>query len=569
MAKPFSINLVADVREFLRETGRGVDQLEKLGDTLDEMADQSERSAKEASDSVEKIGDGAKKAGDQIETHLDDAMKDAADDIERRSKQAVDDIEKIGDEAKTTGREIGDRLDAGAKEAESSTARLNDKAEAAFKRLRDRARDAGRTVGKEISDGTDKAAAGFDDMKDEAFQSGKEAAASFSGEIENIQDVIQDIAANAFVGFGPAGMAAGLASAAGLGLIWKEIEKAKDRAEELQEQFESMVDALVSEDPEAWGDMVNENMLNIAKNSEDAAVGTDKLETAMRLLEGSAISQTDLMRAYAGDAGVLPEVIENIDRHIAQIPRWTEADQGLISRLYTLKGELVGISESQDLARDAVEEYNKAQEESKTALDRTKEGTRALIEAIKEEKELREEAAEASRDYAEVLADQDDAQREVLETIHENNQSYSDQEQRLIENQAALADYVGELLAENEAAQNAGVTGKELSGIMSQNEDDFYKAASAAGYTAEEARELARRFGLIPDRVSTDIKTTGKRQTQNDIATVRDAINRIPRNVDVGVRFTVGDLAGQVWAAAARIPRVTIPVTYTHSRMSP
>ena len=84
---------------------------------------------------------------------VDKAMEDTAgalDDLARETKQNAD---KAGDSLE---REFSD----------------------AFKSVRKDAKKASRDMGADIKDGTRKAGEGFDDLKDEANQSAKEAAAS-------------------------------------------------------------------------------------------------------------------------------------------------------------------------------------------------------------------------------------------------------------------------------------------------------------------------------------------------------------------------------------------------------
>lgn len=92
---------------------------------------------------------------------------------------------------------------------------------------------AGKDMGDSITDGARRAGEGVDDFKDEANSTAREAAASFDGSAESIGDAFQEVAANAFAGFGPAGAAAGLAAAAGIGLAIQSLQQAADEANEL------------------------------------------------------------------------------------------------------------------------------------------------------------------------------------------------------------------------------------------------------------------------------------------------------------------------------------------------
>ena len=95
--------------------------------------------------------------------------------------------------------------------------------------------------GGDIGDGMDrglrKAKAGLDDFKQEANSTARESAASFDGSADSIADAFQEVAANSFAGFGPLGAAAGLAAAAGLGVVTAEITKQAEEAEFLRERL--------------------------------------------------------------------------------------------------------------------------------------------------------------------------------------------------------------------------------------------------------------------------------------------------------------------------------------------
>jgi hypothetical protein len=89
-----------------------------------------------------------------------------------------------------------------------------------------------------VERGTRRAEDSLGEFKDEANSTAKEAAASFDGSADSIADAFQEVAANAFVGFGPAGAAAGLAVALGLGTA---IAKTQELAEENNELRETIV----------------------------------------------------------------------------------------------------------------------------------------------------------------------------------------------------------------------------------------------------------------------------------------------------------------------------------------
>ncbi|MPT14039.1 MAG: hypothetical protein E2601_03895 [Microbacterium sp.] len=134
------------------------------------------------------------------------------------AKQAERAVEGVGDELKDVGRD-GERSLDGIEDA------LKD-----MKRQSDRTFD---DIGDAGARGFAKAEEGVKGLKDEAMQSARETAASFDGSFESIAELGQEVAANAFADFGPAGAAAGLAVAAAAGVMvnhFNEVQEAADEA---------------------------------------------------------------------------------------------------------------------------------------------------------------------------------------------------------------------------------------------------------------------------------------------------------------------------------------------------
>ncbi|WP_341941728.1 hypothetical protein [Microbacterium sp. LWH10-1.2] len=148
-------------------------------------------------------------AGRDLERDLDKAQ-DATEDLKEELEDARSDLKKLGFAAKDAG----------------------DDAKRGFKGAED----------------------GVKEMGEEANSTAKEAAASFDGSAESILDAFQEVAANAFAGFGPAGALAGLAIAAGIGIAVGKFQEAEEAAEELRmkavEYASDAVEAGVS--TEAW-----------------------------------------------------------------------------------------------------------------------------------------------------------------------------------------------------------------------------------------------------------------------------------------------------------------------------
>ncbi|WP_144719239.1 hypothetical protein [Agrococcus jejuensis] len=165
-------------------------------------------------------------------------------DAERALEDLQDVVERFTDEASDAGEEAADYFSIFSDmpgDAKREVDRLNDAVGDAEREFEDAARaakDFGRDAedaGDDARKGLDRAGEGLDDFKSEAASSGREAAASFSGEFDDVSDLVQEIAANAFGGFGPAGAVAGLAAAAGIGLAVAGFEAVEERQERINE----------------------------------------------------------------------------------------------------------------------------------------------------------------------------------------------------------------------------------------------------------------------------------------------------------------------------------------------
>lgn len=174
---------------------------------------------RQAQSQVKDLGKALEDVADSL-----DSMASEAKSSERATDGVADGLEQMGREAKTAG----DKL-------ESSFSTMVQDARKAERAAKD-VGDAGRNIGDGVKRGTDRAKEGMAEFKDESNSTAREAAASFDGTGESIVDTFQEVAANAFAGFGPAGAAAGLAIAVAFGAM---MQGAADAQEKLQEAREA------------------------------------------------------------------------------------------------------------------------------------------------------------------------------------------------------------------------------------------------------------------------------------------------------------------------------------------
>lgn len=210
------------IARFISDTGRF--DTSDVGTALDDVAEDSQaaqRGLDDFSSATDDAGRRARDLGSDASTASRD-LRDLAGDAEKAGRDLRDlgqdtdrgsrDLEDFGNRADQTARDVDNAFD---RIARSSRAGLRER----------------------LGDDADAAKRSLDDVKDEASQTARESAASFSGGADDITDAFQEVAANAFAGFGPAGAAAGLAAAVGLGVITSTLQNNAEEAEKLKERI--------------------------------------------------------------------------------------------------------------------------------------------------------------------------------------------------------------------------------------------------------------------------------------------------------------------------------------------
>jgi hypothetical protein len=202
---------------------------------------------------------------------------------------------------------VADSLDDVAREGEQATEKLED----GFKEVLKASKKAGDDVGDNMKKGYKEAEKGSDALKENAQSNAKEVTASFDGSVESIVDGFQGLASEAFEGFGPAGVVAGFALAAGIGLATAEFQKTEEAAQKSKERIAELGQAMI--DSGAAGEIplsdVIERLQAIVTNSEDAVKKFSDIEKAVDKVGGSA---EDLAVAYAGNEKALENQLEVI-----------------------------------------------------------------------------------------------------------------------------------------------------------------------------------------------------------------------------------------------------------------
>lgn len=269
MSRPINIPIASDTREFASGIKKGV--IAPLED------------AAESLDDVRKEGD---KAGDRLEKAFADA-RDKVSDFKREQAETARETSK---KWRAAGDDVGDSMKKGTREAEE----------------------------------------GVDTLKENVGSNAKEMAASFDGSIESMSDGIQGLIAEMTEGFGPAGLAAGVIAAAGIGLAVQQGQKtadalndAKERAVELAQEIHDAGGDIDKVDIGAkmreWGGEIGDNVEWFEFWQREALTNMDKVAAGA---DKTGIGVKDMFRAMSGlDADASKRVIAELDEQIADLQR--------------------------------------------------------------------------------------------------------------------------------------------------------------------------------------------------------------------------------------------------------
>lgn len=275
-------------------------------------------------------------------------------EFESNVKDAAEALEKIADNLDDVGKGAKD-----VDKVEKSISDLNTEAMQSEDKL-------GRTFGKGFKSKTKEAEGGLKDLKEEAGQTARETAQSFDGSTESIIGMFQEVAAQAFGGFGPAGQAAGIAAAVGIGLAVSVIQQAEQAAAESRKRVGELANELIDVGGVGKRDLavVSENLQKIYTSADDAA---KSLEEVQKQSDAVGVSTAKMARAYAGDEDALKDVIKATEQAITKERELADAATGTgkrnaasdkrISDLQAYKAELQRTEEELNRAKAVEKEY--------------------------------------------------------------------------------------------------------------------------------------------------------------------------------------------------------------------
>ena len=297
------------------------------------------------------------------------------------------DIKKGFKDVEDALEDVADSLDDVAKDGEASTEKL----EKSFSELARETKADAKEMARDVTGSYDKMERGGKDatkqMATDGAAEAEQLAGSFDGSAESIVDGFQGAASSMFSGFGPAGAAAGLAAAAGIGLITAEFQKAQEEAEATAAATDEMVASML----ESGSTFVTEQ----AKlNALEAFLGdAEARKKAEEFADKVGVDLVEFSSAMFGLAGDRENVEAKISEHYA--------DQLESIKESGIRGQ--ALADATSLNRDELEDalelltkQDRIQADARDLADRILGKRKEITGQIREEVDV---TAELSEDY--------------------------------------------------------------------------------------------------------------------------------------------------------------------------
>lgn len=455
-------------------------------------------------------------------------------DLDAPAKQ----LEDVGDAAKHSGSQV----------------------EKAFKGIE----QASGHASKEIKSDMRKAEGGLHDFKDEAHSSGKEAAASFSGEFSDVGDFIQEVAANAFGGFGAAGAAAGVAAAVGIGIVTNAIAAAKQRIQELADgltdlKLDSSLDTTAGRIRQVLDTLRDQGELGrFRQAARDAGIDWG---TYVRALAEGGPAADDVRRRLAllsDGAGGLEEIFTTSGRAGADLFNRLQ-DQAAASDMATdaaggYQEGLDSLTRSEEDAAAAAERHSKTVDAVQASFDSMGSATDELTALVQDRAQKQADATKAPADsWEDYAATVKLSAADVIKTLDEQTKAAENWRTNLLEVQqrgdeeflawvAQQPPAVAKAYADGTAAQQ-----QQIYDAFRRNVGARAAAGVAGGMTAgkpavaaaaADMHAAAQRALAVPVHIPVGLSPPAAAA----VASVRDAVRSAIGVLSVPVRPIVGQV---------------------------
>lgn len=254
--------------------------------------------------------------------------------------------------------DVADSLEGVAKDGDKAAEKLSDSFRDNIKEVSRAAREAGDGIGSDLNKGFKKAGEGAEALSENSKSNAKEVAASFDGSIESIADGFQGLAAEAFEGFGPAGLAAGALVAAGIGLATAEIQRNEEAAKLAKERTIELGRAFIESGAGVAGlESFNEQLKLIISNADDAPKKLEEIQKLAKDFPDLADDISTMAVAFAGNEDATKAMIKQLDEAAkaerAYADNVAEGDTYHESRAQTLEKEKAKLEQVQKATEDA------------------------------------------------------------------------------------------------------------------------------------------------------------------------------------------------------------------------
>ncbi|MBN8883396.1 MAG: tape measure protein [Salana multivorans] len=367
----------------------------------------------------------------------------------------------------------------------------------------------------------------------ESFQGASDAAAGFVSAIKNSDAArayqaglsplsaglvgVNSAATAASAGIGKIGLALKTAFLANpIGLAITAITTAltyfatkQAEARQRSEEFQATLDQTTSAITEQTRALVREQLL--ANNQYEYMIGNaETLGYTMRDLIDIAVDPTSEATArLTTRMGELKDYLGTAEANWQENKEATEAAR-LELRQYNSILEVLG--PAIDGVSNEVEDHKQKQRDIAVALGDTTGKTQGQADALKELTDAQREAAGASISLREAQLQAEDQQQRFTEAVAQSAKVNADAEASEEAKAAAVRDVEQALLTTvrgyqqtTDAMGRNNASAEELDATIKSQRDQFIQNAIQMGYNRDEARKLADSYGLIPNRVMTEL----------------------------------------------------------------